>query len=88
MWQRWTSESVSSALSMHAGSGISHGAAPTTNALNLRFFHNLRFLNSSFAVSLVANCRIREAKETKTFDSWQSGERFLDVFRLWYYMVL
>ena len=47
------------------------GSLPTTNALNLRFFHNLRFRNSSFAVSLVANCRMREANETKTFHSWQ-----------------
>jgi len=70
MWQRWISEFVSSSLSMHSGSGISHGAAPTTNALNLRFFHNFVFRNSSFAVSLVANWRTSDANETKTFTSW------------------
>ena len=37
------------------GSGISHGAAPTTNALNFRFRHNLRLLRSSFAINRLAN---------------------------------
>ena len=66
------SELVSSFSLVHAGSGISHGVAPTTNALNLRFFHSFRLLYFAFSISLFAKCRISDAKELKALSRLSS----------------